>query len=587
MVAICVPIVIVGCTTSQPAATEPQKESTSRIFGGTTSSVRPIVPKIPEAIDITPKNGDVFEDRSQPITFAGFTTKAGETIDVQVLTGEPTATWVTIASTQSASTPTTFNDPEPIFRWSVIASPPSERWLPGGLLRYRAVVNQKNQKTLLPYFDSRSGFCVRELLGGAAATKSWKEVIAKCRSVYSEDFGVAAGVSVRAAALVAIDSEPADFAPPPYLSRKGWSSEQQTIDYYARIGAPQTLAEFEEKFGFFDNEEGEGGEGEGEGDGDGDEGSIEATYFNLGDLGIGREMHCTTFEGGTACLVKNYGVDEDNQPLFSGDAKSALNDAIARENHFATVAMVKFGNKFAPPQGNDVQFFVYNAEDVLANLAPLDNTGFNPSIPNNCLNCHGGRYEDGKVVGASFLPFDPEAFLFAADGEFSYAAQEEQFRRLNVLVRNSGAPPPVVQFVDGIYGGDGKADVPGTKANLDWIPKGWLDNEEAKTAYRELYKPYCRTCHISQVGDFAFMRFEDFKKESAKAVESVCKTKEMPIAEATLREFWRSPARAYFVNTFGVATNCAPSFDRGKRGGDKKGRAQDEAELEDEEEEVP
>jgi hypothetical protein len=206
-----------------------------------------------------------------------------------------------------------------------------------------------------------------------------------------------------------------------------------------------------------------------------------------------------------------------------------------------------------------VQFFVYNAQDELVNRALLDNIGENQSIPNNCLNCHGGQYDvdRGALVGATFLPFDPLAFDFSPEPGFSYADQQDQFRSLNLMVRGAGAPPPVIQFIDGTYGG--KADVPGTPADLDWIPAGWNADDESKTVYRDVLKPYCRTCHISQVGDFAFMRIEDFKEQNAKTAASVCKTTDMPVAEATLGLFWQSPARAYLVNTLGLSTACAPS----------------------------
>ena len=39
---------------------------------------------------------------------------------------------------------------------------------------------------------------------------------------------------------------------------------------------------------------------------------------------------------------------------------------------------------------------------------------------------------------------------------------------------------------------------------------------------------------------------------------SVCRTNEMPVAEATLGLFWRSPARAYLLNSLGLASSCAP-----------------------------
>ncbi|MBX3233391.1 MAG: hypothetical protein KIT84_33895 [Labilithrix sp.] len=508
----------------------------------------PVLAGVPADIAIEPANGQLYDARTddREVKFAGFTNAAGATVDVQVLS-RPDApitesSWITIATATSATTPTTYNDAEPIYRWSIVAIPSprgSERWAVGGLLRYRTVMNAGGKRSALPFYDASSAACIDGLAGA-----SWKEVLEKCKSPYSPALGAALGGSARAAALVS--AGPAPATPPPYLSRKGDITAAATAAYYANIDAPATLTEFKARFGFLER------------------GVIEATYFNAGDLGIGREMHCTSFanatDGGIACYVRNYGVDAALNPVFGGDQKAALDDAIARRNAFATVAMIKLGAKFAPKEGNDVRFYVYGADETLANRAPLDNFGLNQAIPNNCLNCHGGQNEGGRVVGASFLPFDPEAFRYAAEGERTYEAQEDRFRQLNALIASAGAPPPILQFVDGLYGG--KAETAGTKANLDWIPKGWSDSEEAKTVYREVYKPYCRACHVSQVGDYAFMRFSELTKHSAETAESICATHEMPIAEVTTNAFLRSPARAYLVNTLGLSTPCSPTEPR-------------------------
>ncbi len=89
-----------------------------------------------------------------------------------------------------------------------------------------------------------------------------------------------------------------------------------------------------------------------------------AVYFNKGDLGIGREMHCAyndcTQE--TACYVKNYGTLDDNglgKPHFSDD-KAPSKQAFDAHRPFATVAMVSRGQMFGP---NKV-FFSYSASYV-------------------------------------------------------------------------------------------------------------------------------------------------------------------------------------------------------------------------------
>ncbi|MBX3234123.1 MAG: hypothetical protein KIT84_06310 [Labilithrix sp.] len=521
------------------ACAPPAKLETRETRSATLASPREEAPEIPAAIDIQPANGTTFGGRTaeRAVTFSGFATGAGVTIEVQVLRSPTVAiadtSWVTLATTVTEATPTTFNDPTPIFRWRVTATPGSTRWPLGGLMRFRTIATDAaGRKTALPFFDESAGLCVERL-----RARSWREVLAQCKSPFSPDLGGPITNQTRAAAIVSTGREPGNAGfTPPYLNRKGEITVEDTKAYYAAIDAPATLDEYKERFGF--------GESRGE---------VETTFFNAGDLGIGREMHCLESKDDVlACYVTNYGVDADGAPLFNGDPDAALDDAIARRNGFATVAMAKFGTKYNDPRGNDVQFFVYGADGALANEAQLDSTGQNKSIPNNCTNCHGGRYDTRtrRLTGSTFLPFDPEAFLFSERRGLGFADQERALKTTNEMIARAGAPPVAVQLVSGFYAG--------RSTNLDFIPAGWSGDEESKLLYREVYKPYCRTCHVSQVGDYAFMRIEDFKLEAAKTIESVCDDNQMPIAETTMAAFWNSPARAYLVNALGVSTPCAP-----------------------------
>lgn len=504
---------------------------------------------IPGAIDIQPANGTFFgRERTSTLSlhFTGFTVHANEKVEVQVL-GDPAApigegNWVTIATTTSAATGTQFNDPAPVFRYDVEATPGADgRWREGGVLRYRTVVTDAaGKRTLLPFFDASSGACV-----AAAGTRSWKDVVSLCKSPFSPALGAELGSTTRAAALVSGSRQPEEVFLPGFLSRRGFIEATETDLYYDRVDAPRSLAEFRFRFGFDTNRE------------------VDAFYYNLGDLGIGREVHCTTFDrgngfSGTACYVRNYGVNLDGSGAFSGDPQSAMADLLAQQGSFASVCMVKFGSTLADPQGNDVQFFVYDANERIVNRAELDSFGSNDAIPNNCLNCHGGKYDrtTSTITGASFLPFDPEAFLYADEAGIGFDEQEEVLRQLNDMMKSAGAPPTTKQYVDGIY--DNKSAIAGTRTNLDFIPAGWAGSEEAKTVYREVYKPYCRTCHTSQFGAFAFMTYDDFKSAANESMHSVCDTMEMPLAEATMINFWASPARAYLFNALDRNASCAP-----------------------------
>jgi hypothetical protein len=527
--------------------TTPAAAPTATPAAGTTGldTVKPVIATIPSQIDIQPANGTKLDGQSTAaasVHFTGFTTAPNEKVDIQVLT-DPNAApaetnWTTIATATADATATNFNDTaNPIYRYAIDATP-GDHWPEGGVLRFRTVATDAaGAKSLLPFFDLASGDCI-----AAQGPKGWKDLLAACKSPFSPDLGAALGSTTKAAALVSPTPAPGDGFRPNYLSRKGFIDATQTTSYYNAVNAPQTLTDFRRRFGFDTQAE------------------VDAVYYNLGDLGIGREMHCTTFDrngqNGTACYVRNYGDRGDGIGDFSGNADRAMRDAVAQRGSFAAVCMVKFGNTFADPQGNDVQFFVYDANENIANRAQLDSVDSNDAIPNNCTNCHGGNYDDRTQVltGSTFLPFDPESFLFAKDKGFSFAEQEDQFRQLNVMMKNAGSPPGTAQLVDGFYGG--KSDVAGTHTNLDWIPAGWNGSEEAKTVYREVYKPYCRTCHTSQVGEFAFMTYDDFKTEAAKTSNSVCTINEMPVAEATMKNFWASSARGFLVNSVDANNSC-------------------------------
>ena len=119
------------------------------------------------------------------------------------------------------------------------------------------------------------------------------------------------------------------------------------------------------------------------------------------------------------------------------------------------------------------------------------------------------------------------------------------------MMKAAGAPPGTTQLVAGTYPN-------GKTVNLDWIPEGWSTSAEAKTVYRQVYKPYCRTCHTSQIGDFSFITYADFKLAAGETMQDTCVTSQMPVCEATMSLFWRGPARAYLINALGSSSTCTP-----------------------------
>jgi hypothetical protein len=308
----------------------------------------------------------------------------------------------------------------------------------------------------------------------------------------------------------------------------------------------------------------------------------QAVYFNRGDLGIGRWMHCTykpdTQE--TACYVENYGkrVGEDGQAFFTTD-KSFSYDAIQSFGRaFATVAMVSRG---LMPAGapNKVFFAVYTHQgrynrstltsvtkdnSPLALEAPLDNVGYNKFIPGNCLVCHGAqaRYDKAtrQVFLAQFLPFDLQhSFEFYSDDpshSFSRASQELSFLLLNRLIARTElyALPEARALLNGFYGAPAyEVDPnawPSRSFQNDFVPDGWNVNDDSRQIYKKVIAPYCRTCHISH-STLHFGNWDNFSAFQHQIREAMCKARDaniMPNAEATLNAFWRSDARAQWVS---------------------------------------
>jgi hypothetical protein len=303
-----------------------------------------------------------------------------------------------------------------------------------------------------------------------------------------------------------------------------------------------------------------------------------ATYYNRGDLGIGREMHCTdrvnvANDGQVACYVKNF---------FAGDANTEFafglssNIAFANMNAgaaFATVAMVF--RKNASPE-DQVFFVVYGADEKLASApaAPLDRhglnfnkefvrlaqqgdknprpdptvfgtpgTNFNNHIPSNCLSCHGGSYTsdfDGNniVLRATFLPFDLDQFDYQDAPKQTRDEQLDSFKRLNQMVRdvalNTGRSSMVAQ-IDGWYNN------PQKQFDSTYVPPGWRGSAAAKNIYRSVVRPYCRNCHTAVSRHFDTET--EFLSRSRFSAPYIC-ANVMPHALQTIRGFWQSNAPA-------------------------------------------
>ena len=510
----------------------------------------------------SPNNGATFDGSviGRSFRYDGYYDKPGISLHLEILgdaNADPTveSNWVAVAGGATTSSTTPFRrtpDTSPEYAWGFDAVPvPSAadaaRWPQGGLARLRMIAIDAERDTgryILLTFDEDFGRCYLR-----HQNESWDLLGFNCRSPYTP---VAAQVNTTPSPAEAIPAT--GLGTTGYLSRRGNITRAQTDDYYRAIGAIttpgrpatlDTLDHFKSATRFAAASD-----------------QATATYYNDGDLGLGREMHCWSFvdAGATqrACYVTNYG--KVGGVTVFGNQTVALDEAVRRDSPIATVAMI-----YKPPitAPNAVKFLVYDERGALQNFATLDTHGSNESVPNNCLVCHGaGVYnaDSHQVSNARFLPFDPFSFKYSTVAPFTYDAQAQELRKLNQHVMNTEPAPGTIDFVTNLY--SPSYDTDGATAVGSYIPAGWKDPvndpvRKQEKLYNTVVKPYCRTCHASQSA-FPFLRYSDFIGFGPTIGADVCTAHLMPQAEHTANNFWRSPARAHLVGALGLATACAP-----------------------------
>jgi hypothetical protein len=303
-----------------------------------------------------------------------------------------------------------------------------------------------------------------------------------------------------------------------------------------------------------------------------------ASYYNRGDLGLGREMHCrVTSSQETACYVVNYAAGE-NEFTF-GQSRDIAFANLAAHNKVATVAMV-FRGQMAPNTSNRLFFVVFGPDDARVDAAALDrhainfaaafnaNGGVNPDpavfgtpgqnfnshIPSNCLNCHGGTYDAStqRVNGGFFLPFDLDQFDYDDAGGLSRASQEANFKALNLIARNvavavAGTSAPIAKQVSGWYS---NSSDPNTFFS-DFVPPNW-DNSVDKAVYQGVVRRSCRGCHMTLPGALALESADPYFRGNKSVLSAAfLRTNVMPHALQSQREFWFSSQptelNAYFI----------------------------------------
>jgi hypothetical protein len=328
-----------------------------------------------------------------------------------------------------------------------------------------------------------------------------------------------------------------------------------------------------------------------------------AFYYNRGDLGIGREMHCAdrlqvAGKEQIACYVANFAGGPDNTEFTFGRSANFAFDNMnkATPNSFATVAMVFRKNAST----NKVFFVVYDQNGNLQPFAALDRHGlnyalafkqgtpgpelgtpgvtFNNHIPSNCVACHGGdRYDNATHTqnNSLFLPFDLDQFEYQNATNRTREQQKNTFRTLNEVVRKVAALSvtqsaatkmgiAVKKQLDGWYGnipansGDQPTSADSSERfegefNPSFVPNivdpnvtdpgqgRWNANATTIAVYRDVVRRSCRGCHVA--ASPSFDTESAFKNAADIAVTDLC-LYQMPHALQTLREFWQSSAPA-------------------------------------------
>jgi CSLREA domain-containing protein len=321
-----------------------------------------------------------------------------------------------------------------------------------------------------------------------------------------------------------------------WLSRHGLINDSTTDPYYNAISAPTTFTGptgWLALYGF---------------NGAND---VQARYYNAGDLGFGREMHCRQQPGVfVACYVVNHGFGPAGPPAGSVD------DAIANQRTLGAVAMVYT----VGAASNPVTFYIYAANGTRLDGVQLDSQG-TKNTPNMCLACHGGSYNSTthQVTGANFLPFDLESFKYSSQVGYRLADQQQAFRQLNELVLSTTPLSHIQELINMWYVDTGGVSHAGAIFNPNKVAAAYDTNQSDRDLYNQVVKPYCRTCHIAQTTYLSDPA--QFTSLSTSIWTDVYGNYSMPHSERTSHNFWAGTAPIDLANNRGWSLRVTKTAD--------------------------
>ncbi len=421
--------------------------------------------------------------------------------------------WTTVATGNTAATNGVTYNGATWYPFDLAVTPSSlgpNEWLEGGMAKLRTQVYSTSLQSWLNTFAFDDPSC---LVPYANNGESWLTIARRCQS-HSSPTVTVVDTDAPSPGNGQVATAPND--PSRYLSFYPNPQSLSGTAYYTSIGAPQTLSDFKAKYGFTaDNHP-------------------RAVYYNSGDLGFGRHMHCRQKGQQIGCYVENYGQPDD----FDADRQTALAAAVdPNATPLATVAMEYDGTSNL----NNVTFIVYGQNGQWLPKVQLDGTTAK-EVPGICMNCHGGEFVGTQVKGAQFLPFDVFTFSYSNAPGYSLAHQQDAFRALNRLVIKTQPNDELVEVINNLYPDGIENDT--SLARNGPPPAGWADHE---TLYDKVIRPYCRTCHVAL--SKSALRWGSYSDllNNANVRTFVCDARLMPHAQLTAKNFFESNARAHLL----------------------------------------
>lgn len=296
------------------------------------------------------------------------------------------------------------------------------------------------------------------------------------------------------------DSRPTPYREPQdvFLATKGIDSRESAWSYYRAIGAIESFDPVSGKpHGAISFEDWQRAVGMGNHVRPGGR-EVTARFVNRVDLNLTRVHHSISYgSNAVAAYVSNHLGPASELPA---DIDQAVTNAIAGRNLVARVAMDC--TLVDTPAGRRpvTRFLIFSPNGELLPSINLDGRG-EKFVPGVCVACHGGdRYAgsfplDGTGsadIGAHFLPYDPANFAFATGPGLDRRSQAADIRQLNFNALDANPTQAVRELVTGWYAAGGE------DADDHYLPASYTGaHPDVIKFYRNVYAPFCRTCHVA------------------------------------------------------------------------------------------